>query len=143
MPIDYDRLLALDIPDVQHSYTEKDVILYALGLGLGQNPLNEDELTFVYEKNLKALPTFAVMLGYVPFWLRHPKIGLNWTKVVHGEHGFTLHKPIAPRGSVIGRTRITEVIDKGKDKGALTYSVRQVVDQASGELIATSRQTTF
>jgi len=143
MPIDYDRLLALDIPDVEHSYTEKDAILYALGLGLGQDPLNEDELAFVYEKNLRALPTFAVMLGYAPFWLRNPGIGLNWTKVVHGEHGFTLHKPVAPRGRVIGRTRITEVIDKGEGKGALIYSVRQVVDHVSGELIATLRQTTF
>ena len=72
MAIDYDRLLALEIPDVEHSYTEKDVILYALGLGLGQNFTSADELAFVYEKNLKALPTFAVMLGYSPFWLRDP-----------------------------------------------------------------------
>ena len=143
MLIDYDRLLALEIADVEHAYTERDLILYALGLGLGQNPLNEDELAFVYEKSLKVLPSFAVMLGYAPFWLRDPKIGLNWNKVVHGEHGFALHRPVAPRGSVIGRTRITEVIDKGEGKGALIYSVREVVDQASGELIATLRQTTF
>src|SRR4029078_2938367 len=121
MPIDYDRLLALELPDAEHSYTEKDVILYALRLGLGQNPLNEDELAFVYEKNLKALPTVPVMLGYAPFWLRSPKIGVNWTKVVHGEHGFTLHRPIAPRGSVIGRTRINEGIDKRGGEGGLSH----------------------
>ena len=66
-----------------------------------------------------------------------------WAKVVHGEQGFTLHKPVTPKGSVIGRTRIVEVIDKGEGKGALIYSVRQVVDKPSGELIATLRQTTF
>lgn len=141
--IDYDKLLALEIPDVEHSYTERDSILYALGLGFGQNPTSEDELRFVYEKNLKALPTFAMMLGYTPFWLRNPKIGLNWSKVVHGEAGFILHKPVMPKGRVIGRTRITEVVDKGAGKGALIYSVRQVVNQANGELIATLRQTTF
>ena len=68
--IDYESLIALDIPDVDDAYTEKDAMLYALGLGLGQDPMNEDELAFVYEKNLKALPTFAVVLGYPPYWLR-------------------------------------------------------------------------
>jgi acyl dehydratase len=143
MPIDYDRLLALDIPEVDHAYAEKDAILYALGLGLGQDPMNEDELAFVYEKNLKALPTFALVLGYTPYWLRNPKSGVTWNKVVHGEQAFDLHRPVMPKGAVVGRTRITEVIDKGEGKGALVYSVRQVVDRASGELIATLRQTTF
>ena len=39
-------------------------ILYALGLGLGQDPMDENELAFVYEKNLKVLPTFPVVQGY-------------------------------------------------------------------------------
>ena len=143
MAIDYDKLLALEIPDVAHGYTQKDVILYALGLGLGYDPMNEDELAFVYEKNLKALPTFAMKLGYTPFWLRNPAIGLDWHKVVHGEAGFTLHRPVAPEGAVIGCTRIVKVIDKGEGKGALIYSQREVFDKASGALIATLRQTTF
>jgi acyl dehydratase len=141
--IDYDRLLALDIPDIEHAYTEKDAILYALGLGLGRDPMDEAELAFVYEKSLKALPTFAVKLGYTPFWLRAPEIGIDWNKVVHGETGFTLHRPIAPKGKVIGRTRVVEVLDKGEGKGALIYSQREVLDKASGEKIATLRQTTF
>lgn len=143
MAIDYDTLLALRIPDVEHSYNEKDVMLYALGLGFGQDPMDENELPFVYERKLKALPTFALKLGYSAYWLRDPKIGITWAKVVHGEQAFTLHKPIAPKGTVIGRTRIVEAIDKGEGKGALIFSVRQVVDKASGELIATLRQTTF
>jgi hypothetical protein len=48
MPLNYDKLLALDIPDVEHTYTEKDTILYALGLGLGHDPMDEAELAFVY-----------------------------------------------------------------------------------------------
>jgi acyl dehydratase len=143
MAIDYDKLLATTIADVEHSYSEKDAILYALGIGLGYDPMNEDELVFVYEKQLKVLPTFAMMLGYAPYWLRQPTIGLNWTQVVHGEAGFTLHQPIPPQGAVIGRTRIIEAVDKGAGKGALIYSRREVVDRASGAVIATLRQTTF
>src|SRR3954451_16130294 len=130
MPVDYDRLLALKIPDVEHAYTDKDAILYALGLGLGQDPTNEDELAFVYEKNLKALPTFALVLGYTPYWLRNPQTGVDWTKVVHGEQAFTLHKPVKSQGAVIGKTRVVEIIDKGEGKGALVFSERQVVDKA-------------
>jgi acyl dehydratase len=143
MAIVYEKLLALKITAVQHEYRAKDCILYALGLGLGQDPMNEDELAFVYEKNLKVLPTMALVLGYTPYWLRNPESGVNWTKVVHGEQGFVLHGPVASEGAVIGQTRIVEVIDKGEGKGALVYSERQVTDKASGAPIATLSQTTF
>ena len=143
MPIVYEKLLALDIPEVDDAYTEKDAMLYALGLGLGQDPMNENELAFVYEKNLKALPTFALVLGYAPYWLRNPQSGVTWTKVVHGEQAFELHKPLAPKGHVVGKNRIVEVIDKGEGKGALVYSERTVTDKASGALLATLKQTTF
>jgi acyl dehydratase len=143
MPIVYEKLLALDVPDVEQSYGPKDCMLYALGLGLGYDPMNEDELAFVYEKNLKVLPTYALVQGYSPYWLRNPESGVNWTKVVHGEQGLVLHKPVAPQGAVIGRTRIVEVIDKGEGKGALVYAERKVTDKATGDLLATLNQTTF
>ena len=54
-----------------------------------------------------------------------------------------LHRPLAPHGTVIGRTRIVEVIDKGAGKGALVYSERKITDKASGALLATVTQTTF
>jgi acyl dehydratase len=142
MPIVYEKLLALDIPAVEHTYGPKDCMLYALGLGLGQDPMNEDELAFVYEKNLKVLPSFALVQGYSPYWLRSPDAGVNWTKVVHGEQGLTLHKPVAPQGTVIGKTRIVEAIDKGEGKGALVFSERKVTDKRTGELLATLTQTT-
>ena len=62
-------------------------MLYALGLGLGQDPMNEDELAFVYEKNLKVLPTFALVLGYRGFWLRDLDTGIDWVKVVQRRAG--------------------------------------------------------
>ena len=37
MAIDYEKLLALKIPDSEHSYTDKDTMLYALGVGLGHD----------------------------------------------------------------------------------------------------------
>jgi acyl dehydratase len=143
MAIAYDKLLNLKIPPVEHTYTDKDAILYALGLGFGYDPMNEDELRFVYEKNLKALPTFALVLGYSPYWLRNPESGVNWTKVVHGEQGMVLHRPVSPHGAVVGQTRVVEVIDKGEGKGALVFSERDITDKTTGEKVATLTQTTF
>ena len=54
-----------------------------------------------------------------------------------------VHAPISPAATVIGRTRILDVIDKGADKGALIYSERKIIDKASGALLATINQTTF
>jgi acyl dehydratase len=143
MAIDYDKLMALKIPDAEHSYTDKDTMLYALGVGLGHDPLDLDQLNFVYEKNLKPLPTFAAVLGYPGFWVRELDTGIDWVRIVNGEQGVRLHRPLQPRGTVLGRTRIVEVVDKGAGKGALVYTERKVTDKGSGELIATVTQTTF
>jgi len=143
MAIDYDKLLALKIPETEHTYTDKDTMLYALGVGLGHDPLDLKQLGFVYEKNLKALPTFAAVLGYPGFWVRDLDTGIDWVKIVNGEQGFTLNTSVKPRGTVVGRTRIVDVIDKGTGKGAVVYTERKITDKTSGELIATVTQTTF
>jgi len=143
MTIDYDKFLALDIPAVEQSYAPKDCMLYALGLGLGHDPLSEDELAFVYEKKLKVLPTFGTVVAHPGFWLRDLDTGVDWVKVVHGEHSMVMHKPLAASGTVIGKTRVLDVIDKGPGKGALVYSERSISDKASGELLCTVVQTTF
>jgi acyl dehydratase len=139
----YDKLLALKIPEVEQTYGPKDAILYALGLGFGQNPVDEDELPFVYEENLKILPTFAVVLGWPGFWPRDLDSGIDWVKLVAGEQGLVLHRPLAPSGSIVSRTRVTEIIDKGPGKGALVYSERVILDKMSGDKIATIIQTSF
>ncbi len=83
------------------------------------------------------------MLGYPGFWVRDLDTGIDWVKIVNGEQGVILHQPVKPAGTVIGKSRIVEVIDKGTGKGALVYTERKVTDKASGALIATVTQTTF
>lgn len=143
MPIDYDKLMALKIPDAESSYTDRDTMLYALGVGLGQDPSDPQQLRFVYEGALQALPTQAVVLAYPGFWARELDTGIDWKRLVHGEQGIVLHQPIQPSGTVVGRMRVVEVIDKGAGKGALVYSERTVSDKATGVLLATVTQTTF
>jgi acyl dehydratase len=143
MPIVYEKLLALKIPDVEHAYGPKDCMLYALGVGLGLDPMDEEQLAFVYEKNLKVLPSMAVVLAHPGFWVKDLDTGIDWVKVVAGEHSLVLHRPLKPSGTVLGRTRILDIIDKGTGKGAIIYSERVIDDKATGERIATIVQTTF
>lgn len=143
MAINYDKLKNWSVPEIQHRYTERDTILYALGVGLGSDPLDRRQLPFVYEQGLQALPTYPVVLGYPGFWLKDPGTGVDWVKLVHGEQSLRLHRPIPTAGAVVGRTRVKAIVDKGKDKGALVVQERLVTDQATGELLATIGSVSF
>lgn len=143
MPVNLEKLLSHKVPPVEQSYGPKDVILYALGLGFGQDPTDQNELQFVYEKNLKALPTWPLKQGYAPYWLRDEDYGLTFSHAVHGEQGIVLHAPVAVQGTVVGQERIVDVVDKGEGRGALIYSERTITDKASDRLLATLTQTTF
>jgi len=136
MAIDYETLKNWPFAPIEHAYTARDSILYALGLGLGADPVDRRQLDFVYEEGLKALPTMAVVLAYPGFWLKDPGTGVDWKKVLHGEQGLKVHEPLPAAGTVVGTTRIDALIDKGAGKGALLYSTREVRDKASGKLLA-------
>jgi acyl dehydratase len=137
MPFDPQKILNWKFPEIEHSYSERDTILYALGLGCGSDPSEAGDLKFVYEKGLLALPTMAVVLAYPGNWLESDESTADYSKVLHGEQYLTLHRPIPPAGTVIGRGRIVDLLDKGKDKGAVLYAERTIFDKASGEPIAT------
>lgn len=143
MALDYERLRNWELADVEHAYGRTDTILYALGVGLGADPLDARQLRFVYEEDLLALPTMAVVLGAPGFWLKEQDTGVDWVRVLHGEQGLVLHRPLPPEGTAIGRTRVTGILDKGADKGALIYSEKVLIDKASGETVATTTSTTF
>lgn len=143
MAIDYDKLMSWPVPEVRHKYSARDTMLYALSVGCGADPVDLGQLRYVYERDLQALPTYPVVLGYPGFWLKDEATGVDWVRVVHGEQGLRLHRPIPVVGEVIGRTRVTEIVDKGPGKGALIYQEREVSDAESGALLATLTATTF
>lgn len=143
MPINYQQLINWKIPEVEQHLTKRDTILYALGVGLGADPCSADELRFVYEKNLQALPTMAIVLGYPGPWHADPRTGVTRSHVVHGEQGFVIHRPLPVEGTIVGLTEVADVIDKGKDKGALLLTRCTVRDKASGATICTLTSTTF
>jgi len=142
--IDYEKLLNFPIPEVRQRITPRDVVFYALSVGLGQDPLDQKQLDFVdAHRRLRVLPSMAVVLGHPGFWLSNPETGVDAVKLVHGEQSITLHHPLPTEGEIIGRTRVTGLVDKGAGKGALLYSEKEVIDAASGKVLAVTGSTTF
>jgi acyl dehydratase len=143
MPIDVAKLKAWPFEPIEQRYSERDTILYALGVGVGHDPIDRDALRFVYEDGLQALPTMAVVLGYPGFWAKDPATGIDWVKLLHGEQSLELLAPLPAAGTVVGTSRITAIVDKGAGKGALMYSERDIHDGAGGQLLAVSRSVSF
>src|SRR5438552_14391489 len=151
MPIYYPDILDQKTAPRTFSYGDKDVMLYALGIGLGADPMNETELAFVYEKGLKVVPTAATVLasgagrnaGPAPdLPPGHRPSQINFLMVVHGEQKVELHKPLPASGTFTASSRTTGAFDKGKDKGAVIYNETVWVDE-KGETVATLTGSTF
>ncbi len=143
MAIDYRKLLDYPIPRVETELTVRDTMLYALGIGVGADPMDAGQLRFTYEDGLAAMPSMAVVLCHPGFWVKNPDTGIDWVKVLHGEQSMVLHRPLPVAGRLVGESRVTEIYDKGADKGALMYQERVVKDAETGEKICTLTASTY
>ncbi|MFM0028428.1 MaoC/PaaZ C-terminal domain-containing protein [Paraburkholderia madseniana] len=144
MPIDSAHLLARPFPAIEHTYTQRDTQLYALGVGLGSDPLDGRQLSYVYEgkdgHSLRAMPTMANVLAYPGFWAREADTGITWQKLLHAEQEIHIHAPLPVSGRVKGVTRITGLWDKGEGKGAFLQQTREITHADTGQLLATVLQ---
>ena len=138
MALHFTALKNRHFDDVPQRYGESDTLLYALGIGLGADPFDRQQLRFVYEENLLALPTLAVVLGSAGFWMQAPDTGLDWQNIVHLEQELTLHRPLQASGEVVGKTVVERLTDL-RAQGALLTTRCDLFDSTSAELIATSR----
>lgn len=143
MPINVELVRHWPFPVLRQAFTEKDTILHALALGYGSQPTDAAELSFVYEQGLQAVPTMVNTLCHPGFWISDPRTGIDATKAVHGEHRVTFHAPLPASGLVRGQSRVTDIIDKGKGKGAMLVFERQLHDDESGVLLASIEQRTM
>ena len=144
MAIDYHHLKNRAFAPVHQHYTARDTMLYALSLGLGNDPLDAGALPFVYEGlegGLRALPTQAVVLGYPGFWAREPDTGIDWVKLLHGEQRVRWLRTLPADCEVVGKSRITHLTDKGEGRGAILVTERRVETKA-GAPLATMQQVT-
>jgi 3-hydroxyacyl-CoA dehydrogenase/3a,7a,12a-trihydroxy-5b-cholest-24-enoyl-CoA hydratase len=136
MPIDL-SVVGKKLPSTTHRYEERDVMLYALGIGAGLEP---DELDFVYERNLKVLPTFGVIPAFPALFAMGGAMAVNPAMVLHGEQRIELYGPIPTQGTVTTTPTIRAVYDKGK--GAVIVVDADTVDE-KGKVLFKNTFTTF
>jgi acyl dehydratase len=131
------RLLDLEFPAFEFSWTEQHCQLYALATGFGQDPVDERELRYVIEgPDLRVSPTVAVTLYWDYRWMEAS--GVNLALSLHGEQRNVFHRPIPPTGRGRVVSRITGVFDKGPGRGLVVECTQVVHDVASGEPVATN-----
>jgi len=141
MAINYDEIMKLESGPWTVTYSDRETMLYALGLGMGIDPLNANELPFVYENGLKVLPTQATVVAWDNQLLANS--GANFIMVVHGEERLKVHAPLPAEGTIECRGKITGCYDKGAGKGAIILADTEIRDKASGQLLVTIGMTIF
>lgn len=142
MTLNYERLINFRPADIAVNYDERDCIIYALGIGIGLDPVDPGQLKFVYERaGLAAFPTMAVVLGW-PGRLTDPVFGVDERLVVAGDVRLVLHRPLAPAARLISRPRIREVIDKGPGNAAIIQNTRDLIGE-DGTVVARVDTSTF
>lgn len=139
---DHSKLTGQVIDQQKASYTKEDTILYALALGLGSDPADAQQLRYVYEPELMALPTMAMVIAYPGFWMKRPEYGFQWQKVLHAEETIEIQESIPPEGTLYGETTVEEVVDRGKERGCFVY-LRKSLRNERGKTIATVLSNTL
>jgi acyl dehydratase len=110
LPINGD-LVGIETEPITHTWTDRDVMLYALGVGCRP----PEDLDFIYEgRGPKVLPTFAVIPGLRAMGSSMQRIDINLAALLHGEQSVVVHRPLPASATVTVSGRIANVWDKGK-----------------------------
>ncbi|MBX3270502.1 MAG: SDR family NAD(P)-dependent oxidoreductase [Sandaracinaceae bacterium] len=140
--IDVDEALGAELPEVRSSYDEKDVALYALGVGAGTDPVAPSELRLVYEMDagFTALPTFGVipalkvLMENAKNGIQAPGLNYGFDRLLHGEQYTELKRPLPRNAKLRHRAWIKDIFDKG-EKGAVVVTAIESRDEQGDVLI--------
>lgn len=130
--IDYAQVLARRRHGKRSNYDQDRVMLYALGVGLGNDPLDDRQLDYVYEKRLKVLPSFATVAAWdIGFTL---ELGVEWSKLIHAAQRLTLHQPLPTEAEIRCDTRTSAAF--AKKRGTLLVNETKLYHHRTNTLLA-------
>lgn len=141
------RAIGAELATASYRYDERDAALYALGIGAPADPLDQDELEFVYELSslgFQVFPTFAVVFSY-EFNRQLAKgeiagIKYNPMMCVHGEQFLRVFRPLPKAATVTSRVSIADIYDKGSGL-LMVIEIASCLD--AGEKLAEARHSLF
>ncbi|MBT7663399.1 MAG: 3-alpha,7-alpha,12-alpha-trihydroxy-5-beta-cholest-24-enoyl-CoA hydratase [Rhodospirillaceae bacterium] len=141
MAITQESLLAIEILGKEFTYTDNDSMLYALGIGMGADQMDRQELSFCYEQGQRVMPSQATVIAFdvSAFW----NCGIDIVQMVHGEQRLNLHQPLPPAATVVSDVRVINAFDKGEGRGALIQLETVLTDKASGDKLCTMESVLF
>ena len=150
MAIDLNPLIGAKMEPRYREYNWREVILYNLAVGA-----HKEDLSYTYEKYLKAVPTFGVL----PYWCTVDVKPYQWMPLpasmladdlikptvafLNMDHEIIWHRPIdAIKGTFQWQDEIVDIYDRGEGKGAVVKTKIDVRDEA-GNMVCTNYSTTF
>ncbi|KAG2692881.1 hypothetical protein I3760_08G072500 [Carya illinoinensis] len=145
---DPQSILSHKYPDTTYNYTERDVVLYALGVGAcGQDAVDGDELKYIYHENgqqfVQVLPTFAALFSLASALNGFNLPGLQYDPrlLLHGQQYIELYRPFPSSGCIHNKVSLAGLHDKGK--AAIIEIETKSYEKDSGELLCINRMTGF
>lgn len=127
-------------------YNNKDLILYALGIG--SSVKNENDLKFLYENHpeFSAIPTYFVLPGLMLSMTTNlissalPSGNAHLANILHGEQYLEICDDIPTSGTLSTTGKVFDIMDKGS--GALVVTNADTYDE-SGRLLVKNQCSTF
>lgn len=117
MSLEYESLLATSVENLPVSYSDRDAILYAIGVGFCSSAQDSKELPYVFElPALKTVPTFASVLPPADFLADS---GWNASRVLLAGLSLDLYRPLPASADLLVNRHVVSVDDKGKEHGAM------------------------
>lgn len=139
MPLNPEAVGSVGEP-YQASWTSKDALLYAVGIGAGTTELayTTDNTNGVAQQ---VFPTFTVVIGWGGGSPLRDIGTFNPALLVHGQQAITLHRPVPVSGSVTMQSKVVAMYDKGN--AAVVVSETNATDATDGQPLFTTVSSAF
>jgi len=139
--LDYDRVRAHRRVAAEHEYDVARVQLYGVGVGLGFEHQNPQQLAFLRDDSPEVLPTFATVAAWdVQFLL---ELGIDWSKLIHASQSVDIITPLPSAARLTADVSIEAAYDK-PDRNATIFVVRtELRARDSGAALAVLRSVSL
>jgi len=116
--MNYEKLIATEIRDIERVYGDLETMLYAQSVGFGRDAVDRKELAYVYEQGdpLRTVPTLASAI--VPDMFP-PDLGWDYSQVLHVEQRLQLYRPLPAVADLRLNKRVVDVFDRGASRGSM------------------------